>query len=84
MNADDVLVALRRHRDEFARSHGYDLAAMAAALRELDREAGVQVVCRTPRPPVPTLVREAPAPNQSQQQTAHAKDGASSYNVKPA
>lgn len=64
MNADDVLVALRQHRDEFARSHGYDLAAMAAAMRELDQAAGVRVVCRALRPPVPTRVREAPAPTQ--------------------
>jgi len=69
VNLDGELVALRRHRDEFARSHGYDLAAMGAALRELDRKAGVQVVCRSSRPPISTRVREAPAPNQALPQT---------------
>lgn len=50
MSADDILAALRQQRDEFARSYGYDLAAMAKALRELDRQAGARVVCRAPRP----------------------------------
>lgn len=36
-------------RDEFARSHGYDLHAMAAALRELDSAAGQKVVRGEPR-----------------------------------
>ena len=31
MNDGDVLAELRAWRDEFARSHGYDLGAMAAA-----------------------------------------------------
>lgn len=38
-------------RDEFARSHGYDLGAMAATLRELDAAAGVRVASGEPRRP---------------------------------
>ena len=40
-----------------------EVAAMAATLRELDQGAGGRVVCRAPRPPVPTRV-QAPAPTQ--------------------
>ncbi len=51
MSNGDVLVELRAWRDEFARSHGYDLHAMAAALRELDSAAGQKVVRGEPRRP---------------------------------
>ena len=47
----DVLKDLRAWRDEFARSHGYDLASIAAALRELDRTAADRLVGGTPRRP---------------------------------
>jgi hypothetical protein len=50
MKNGDVLAELRAWRDEFARSHGYDLHAMAAALRELDSAAGKNVVRGEPRP----------------------------------
>ncbi len=51
MSNGDLLLELRAWRDEFARSHAYDLHAMAAALRELDRAAGKKVVCGEPRRP---------------------------------
>jgi hypothetical protein len=51
MSGADVLKELRAWRDEFARSHGYDLGAMAAALRELDGTAGARVVRGEPRQP---------------------------------
>ena len=54
MSDRDILAELRAWRDEFARSHGYDLAAMAAALRELDHAAGPWVVQGEPRHPVGT------------------------------
>ena len=47
----DILAELRAWRDEFARSHGYDLAAMVATLRELDAVAVPPVVRREPRRP---------------------------------
>jgi hypothetical protein len=59
----DILTELRAWRDEFARSHGYDLGAMAAALRELDEAAGVRVVRGQPRRPEAVLPRGAGAPN---------------------
>jgi hypothetical protein len=49
---DDILAELRAFREEFARSHGYDLGAMAAALRAMDLAAGGRVVRREPRSPV--------------------------------
>lgn len=48
----NVLAELRAWRDEFARAHGYDVKAMAAALREMDAAAGVRVVNGEPRRPL--------------------------------
>ena len=51
MRDADILTKLRSWRDEFARSHEYDLGAMAAALRALDQVAGSRVVRTEPRRP---------------------------------
>ena len=51
MSNEDVLVELRAWRDEFARSHGYSLRAMAAALRDHDIAAGQKLVRGEPRRP---------------------------------
>jgi hypothetical protein len=67
MSNGDLLVELRAWRDEFARSHGYDLHAMAAVLRELDRAAGDKLVRGAPRPPA-----AARMPNQALQPTGAA------------
>jgi hypothetical protein len=56
MNERDVLADLRAWRDEFARSHKYDLGAMAATLRALDRAAGARLVSGEPRKPEPAAV----------------------------
>lgn len=61
MRDADVLTELRAWRDEFARSHGYDLKAMAAALRELDMAAGARVVRGEPRQPRAVPPRRTPA-----------------------
>jgi hypothetical protein len=67
MSNGDVLLELRAWRDEFARSHGYDIHAMAAALRELDSAGERKVVHGEPRRPV------APrTPNQALQPTGAA------------
>jgi hypothetical protein len=63
MSNEDVLVALRAWRDEFARSHGYDLHAMAATLRELDCTAGQKVVRGEPRRPEAAKPAETRMPN---------------------
>ena len=65
MNSGDILVELRAWRDEFARSHGYDLGAMAAALRELDGAAGERIVRGEPRQPVAVLPLRVSSPNQA-------------------
>jgi len=54
MSDVDVLAQLRAWRDEFARSHGYDIHAMAAALRDLDSKGKRKVVHGEPRRPVVT------------------------------
>jgi hypothetical protein len=51
MNNDDVLAQLRAWRDGFARSHGYDIHRVAAALRELDVASGQKLVRGEPRSP---------------------------------
>ncbi len=35
---NEIIEEVWRHRDEFAKQHGYDLDAMVAALREMERE----------------------------------------------
>jgi len=72
MSNGDVLVELRAWRDEFARSHGYDLHAMAAALRELDRAAGQKVVRGEPRQPAAAKPVGTRMPNQTLQPTGAA------------
>ena len=67
MSNEDVLAELRAWRDEFARSHGYDVHAMAAALRALDSAGERKVVHGEPRRPV-----TAKMPNQAQQPTGAA------------
>ena len=67
MSNRDVLTELRAWRDEFARSHGYDIHAMAAALRELDNAGERRVVRGEPRQPAAGRM-----PNQSLQPTGAA------------
>lgn len=69
MSGGDVLTELRAWRDEFARSHGYDLGAMAAALRELDETAGARVVRGEPRRPAVVRPKGADAPNPAPRRT---------------
>ncbi len=73
MNDGDILAELRAWRDEFARSHGYDLGAMSAALRELDIAVGGRVVRGEPRRPEAVWPPGASTPNQPL--TGHANDG---------
>ena len=64
MNDVDMLAQLRAWRDEFAKSRGYDIHAMAAALRELDSGSKRKVVRGEPRRPV--LMRKPdPAPRKA-------------------
>jgi hypothetical protein len=48
----ETLTLLRAWRDEFARSHAYDVHAMAEALRALDSASDRKVVRGEPRRPV--------------------------------
>jgi hypothetical protein len=68
----DILAELRAWRDEFARSHGYDLRAMVAALQEMDAAAGARVVRGEPRPPVTRPPGEPSPPHQALQETGAA------------
>ena len=52
MNEDSVMQEVRAARDAFARSHGYDLRAMVADLREQDNRGDWPVVRLYPRRPV--------------------------------
>jgi hypothetical protein len=72
MKNQDILAELRAWRDEFARSHGYDLRAMAAVLREMDAAAGARVVRGQPRPPAIAATGESSPPNQTLKQTGAA------------
>ena len=64
MKGGDVLAELRAGRDEFARSHGYDLGAMVASLREMDVAAGARVVQGEPRRPTPVRAKGPSPANQ--------------------
>ncbi|MFO0960697.1 MAG: hypothetical protein U0800_25220 [Isosphaeraceae bacterium] len=63
MSLEENLAEIRAWRDEFARSHGYDLGAMAAALRGLDVAAGTRVVRGQPRRPATELPAGTNAPS---------------------
>jgi hypothetical protein len=52
MNEDSVLLEVRAAREAYARSHGYDVWAMVADLRERDERGDRPVVRLVPRPPV--------------------------------
>ena len=72
MRDADILTELRAWRDEFARSHDYDLQAMAASLRALDGAAGARVVRGEPRRPAAVPPKGAVAPNEAIQRTRSA------------
>ena len=71
MNEDSVLQEVRAARDAYARSHGYDVRAMVADLRERDDRGDWPVVRLAPRRPIdpgssqtvpdPALVPSRPA-----------------------
>ena len=65
MTEDEVVREVRAAREAFAASHGYDIRAMVAALRELGVASGRELVRFAPRPAVT-------GPNQALQQTAGA------------
>lgn len=69
MSGGDILIELRAWRDEFARSYGYDLRAMAEALRKMDESAGPRVVRGEPRRPAAVLLKGAGAPNPASRRT---------------
>jgi hypothetical protein len=64
MSNGDILSELRAWRNEFARSHGYDIRAMSATLSELHNTGERKVVLGNPRQPA-----SATTPNQSVQPT---------------
>ena len=66
---DDVLRGVREAREAFARSHGYDVRAMVAALGLLNEAGDWPVVSLPPRPPrtppaveTPRAAQGLPAP----------------------
>jgi hypothetical protein len=62
MNDDSVLQEVRAAREAFARSHGYDVRAMVADLREQDDRGDWPVVRLVPRrPAIPTVVQSQPS-----------------------
>jgi hypothetical protein len=84
MSNGDALVELRAWRDEFARSHGYDLRAMAAALRELDGAAGREVVRGEPRRPEPAKREDARTPTPALQPSGAAVRASRDHEPLPA
>ena len=49
MYEDDILLEVRRAREEYAASHGYDIRAMVADLRRMDEAGDWPVVSLTPK-----------------------------------
>jgi hypothetical protein len=64
MTEDEVVREVRAARDAFAASYAYDIRAMVAALREMGRASGREVV--------PLTSRTNQAPNQPLQTTGPA------------
>ena len=52
MTEDEVVREVRTAREAFAASHGYDIQASVAALREFGATSGREVVRLAPRPVV--------------------------------
>ncbi len=76
MTEDEVVREVRAAREAFAASHGYNIRAMVAALREVGATSGREVVRFAPRPAV--AARQVAGPNQAPQQTAAAPVSGSS------
>ena len=76
MKDRDILAELRAWRDEFARSHGYDLKAIAATLSKLDRASKGGVVRGTPRRPEEGLSPVGSEPITPSGKTRSATDSA--------
>jgi hypothetical protein len=64
MSDVDIVAQLRAWRDEFARSHGYDIHAMAAAVRAFDCGQR-KIVHGEPRRPVVTKMPNQPLPTEA-------------------
>jgi hypothetical protein len=62
MTEDEVVREVRAAREAFAASHGYDIHAMVAALRELGIASGREVVRLAPRPAVTNEPAAEPNP----------------------
>ena len=54
MNDDSVLREVRAAREDYARSHGFDVRRIVADLQELDRAGAWKVVRLAPRKPKTT------------------------------
>jgi hypothetical protein len=69
----DLLAEIRSWRDEFAKSHGYDLAAIAAAIRKADDAIRERLVRGEPRRPsatsTPIFVSPRPRPTKAASDT---------------
>ena len=60
MTEDEVVREVRAAREAFAASHGYDIRAMVAALREVAAASGREIVRLAPRPAVTIGSNQAP------------------------
>ena len=78
MSEDSVLQEIRAAREEYARSHGYDVWAMVADLRERDDRGDWPVVRLVPRrPALPSVSQSGPNPTPQRTQPAAAASGQS-------
>ena len=59
MPEDDILTEVWRNRDEFARQHDYDLDAMVATLKEMERRPLNAIVDRSRKAPTKAGERES-------------------------
>jgi hypothetical protein len=76
MNEDSVLKEVRAAREAYARSHGYDVWAMVADLRERDDRGDWPVVRLAPRrPTAPGDPQFGPDPAQQRARPASAACG---------
>jgi hypothetical protein len=76
MSEDSVLQEVRAAREAYARSHGYDVRAMVADLRERDDRGDWPVVRLSPRRPAgPGASPSGPGPAQRRTQPAAVPGG---------
>lgn len=59
MDDDEIIKEIRKHREEYAASFGYDLEAIFADIKAKEEQGGRRVVSLPPKPPADVPLAKA-------------------------